>query len=127
MRETVDSLVAYIGVAGWPDLVNGTFEMAGGLFIILSIIKLYDDKKVRGISCLAVGFFAVWGYWNLYYYSHLDQWWSWYGGVLVVITNTIWLGQMVYYEIKERRLKKLWREERSGSRWKASDNYPSSW
>ena len=50
------------------------------------------------MSWLHAGFFAAWGYWNLYYYyPSLDQWWSFWGGVGVVTMNTIWLGQLIYY------------------------------
>jgi len=83
-----------------PDIINGSFESLGSLFILLSIIKLHKDKVVKGVSWIAVGFFAAWGYWNLFYYPHLGQWISFYGGVAIVITNTIWLIQLIYYSQK---------------------------
>ena len=86
----------------WQDLVNGLYEFMGAPFICLSIVKLYKEKKVRGISWVHAGFFASWGYWNLYYYPHLNQWCSFIGGVFIVITNTIWLGQLIYYTKKEK-------------------------
>lgn len=82
-----------------PDLINGIFESIGSLFILLSILKLHRDKLVKGVSWIHVGFFATWGYWNLYYYPHLEQWVSFWGGVGIVITNTIWSVQLVYYTI----------------------------
>jgi hypothetical protein len=86
-----------------PDLINGTFESAGGFSIALSIIKLYREKTVRGVSWLHVGFFTSWGFWNLFYYPHLGQWFSFIGGLALVISNTIWLGQIAYYTIRERQ------------------------
>jgi len=86
-----------------PDLINGAFELSGSLFISLSILKLYRDKRVRGVHYLCVGFFMFWGLWNLYYYPHLDQWLSFIGGLFVVATNALWLGQIIYYLSKERR------------------------
>lgn len=83
-----------------PDLINGTLEACGALFIFLSVRKLYQDKCVRGVSWLHAGFFAVWGYWNLFYYPHLDQWFSFFGGVAIVATNTFWLAQLIYYRDK---------------------------
>lgn len=80
-----------------PDMINGLFEMCGGLFIALSIRKLWHDKRVAGVAWRHAGFFAGWGYWNLYFYPSLDQWWSFCGGVGVVAANTIWLGQLIYY------------------------------
>ena len=84
------------------DLVNGFFELAGGLFILLSCIKLHKEKKVRGISWMHVGFWTAWGMWNLYYYPSLGQTISFIGGIGIVSMNTIFLGQMIYYIWKEK-------------------------
>ena len=89
----------------WPDIVNGTFESSGSFFILLSIIKLWKDKRVRGVSWVHAGFFSAWGYWNLFYYPHLGQWFSFVGGILIVLTNTFWLGQLIYYTREEIREK----------------------
>ena len=29
----------------WQDNVNGLFELTGGLFVLMNVIKLYRDKK----------------------------------------------------------------------------------
>ena len=58
----------------WQDQVNGLFELLGGLFISLTCIKLYKDKKVRGLSFVHIAYFTMWGYWNIHYYPHLGQW-----------------------------------------------------
>jgi len=42
-------------------------------------------------------FFTSWGMWNLFYYPHLGQWYSFAGGVFIVSVNTFWLGQIIYY------------------------------
>lgn len=81
----------------WPDLINGTYELAGGLFILLSIIRLYHDKQVHGVSVVHVGFFTSWGFWNLFYYPSLNQWWSFIGGLGVVAANSIWVFLLLYY------------------------------
>ena len=60
-------------------------------------------KLVRGVSWKHVALFSTWGFWNLYYYASLDQWFSWAGGVFLVATNSFWLCQIVYYLIKEKR------------------------
>jgi len=86
----------------WQDKVNGLFELLGGLFIMLSCIRLYKDKKVRGVSVVAITYFTLWGYWNIHYYPHLNQWVSFIGGLCVVIVNTTWLIMMIYYIRKER-------------------------
>jgi hypothetical protein len=86
----------------WQDQLNGMFELMGGLFILLSCIKLYKDKKVKGVSYIHVTYFTLWGYWNIHYYPHLGQWMSFAGSLAVTLVNTIWLAMMLYY----RRSKK---------------------
>ena len=80
-----------------PDLINGFFEFVGSAMLWRNAWQLHKDKMVKGVHWNATAFFAAWGYWNLYYYPHLDQWWSFAGGVSIVIANTVWLAQMVYY------------------------------
>ena len=84
------------------DNINGMFEIVGGVFVFMNVCRLYHDKKVRGVSMIAVSFFMVWGFWNLVYYPTLDQWWSAIGASSVALMNVIWLGQMVYYTRKEK-------------------------
>jgi hypothetical protein len=86
-----------------PDLINGAFEAFGGFMLILSILRLHRDKTVRGVSPIATTFFSAWGLWNLYYYPHLDQWLSFWGGAFLVTANIVWLCQMGYYIRKERK------------------------
>lgn len=86
------------------DNVNGLFEMTGGIFVALHVLRLYHDKKVRGVSTVAVAFFAVWGWWNIaVYYPSLGQWWSTLGASGVAIANTVWLYLVIYYTRKEKR------------------------
>lgn len=87
------------------DLINGLFELLGGIFILLSVIKLHKEKKVRGVSFIHVGYFALWGYWNIAYYPHLNQWTSFAGSLIVTLVNTFWLGQLIYYTLKEKNEK----------------------
>lgn len=86
----------------WQDSVNGLFELLGGLFITLSCIKLYKDKKVRGVSFVHIAYFTLWGYWNIEYYSNLGQWTSLVGSLVVTLINTVWLGMLIWYIRKEK-------------------------
>jgi hypothetical protein len=79
------------------DCINGFFELTGGVFIFMSILKLHKEKSVKGVSWLTTAFFASWGLWNLYYYPSLGQWASFIGGIGVVSANIIWLSQIIYY------------------------------
>ena len=85
-----------------PDLINGALEASGGLFIALSVVKLHRAKVVSGVSAVHVGFFSTWGFWNLFYYPHLDQWLSFWGGFFLVAVNCVWLGQIFYYNRRNR-------------------------
>ena len=87
----------------WQDWINGIFELCGGVFISLSCIKLYRDKKVRGVSFIHVAYFTLWGYWNIEYYSNLEQWSSLAGSLLVTLVNTVWLGMLIYYIREEKK------------------------
>ena len=80
------------------DLVNGAFETCGFFFILPSIIRLVQDKEVKGVSLIHAGFFWIWGLWNLYYYPSLNQQFSFYGGILLFTANTIWIVLLVYYD-----------------------------
>lgn len=80
-----------------PDTINGLYEMLGCVFISLSIRKLYQDKTVAGYHWGSLAFFTTWGYWNMYYYPLLNQWWSTIGAIATALTNTLYLAMMIYY------------------------------
>lgn len=86
----------------WQDNVNGMFEFLSGFFILLHCLKMYQDKKVRGVSMLAAVYFTSWSYWNLHYYPNLGQWYSFIGGGFTTICHTIWLSMILYYIRKEK-------------------------
>lgn len=80
-----------------PDFVNGLFELLASAFILNHCRVLYADKMVRGVSLLSTVFFTGWGMWNIFYYPHLEQYWSFAGGLFVVTANGLWIALMVKY------------------------------
>lgn len=92
------------------DIVNGLFELIGGLLLFLNCRRLYRDKQLKGVSVLPTMFYAAWGYWNLYYYPSLGQWLSFYAGIVVVTANTTWVALALYYLRQNRRYEALERE-----------------
>jgi uncharacterized membrane protein YfcA len=80
-----------------PDLINGLFELGGGILLTLNCLRLYKDKALRGVSPLPTVFFTSWGFWNLYFYPSVNAWYSFYGGLLIVVINCFWLGQIIFY------------------------------
>ena len=75
----------------WMDLGNSVFESFGFIAVWGNVAALRKSKCVRGVSLLAFAFFASWGYWNLFYYPHLDQWLSFVAGIGIVVANTTWI------------------------------------
>ncbi len=74
-----------------PDLINSLFEGLAGVMLWNNVRVLAKHKEIRGISVLTVILFSLWGYWNLFYYPHLDQWLSFVAGILVVTANSAWI------------------------------------
>ena len=84
----------------WQDIVNGAFESIAGLLLWNNVRVLLKHKQVHGISIFSTAAFTLWGYWNLYYYPHLNQTISFIGCILVVSANTAWVILAVRYSRK---------------------------
>ena len=89
------------------DGFNGILGVVATSTILITIYKLYKEKLVRGISIYQAGFFMCLSYWNIYYYLHLNQLFSFYSAFVLSIASTIWVIQIVYYNAKERIIRKL--------------------
>jgi len=85
----------------YTDLINGIFEVCGGVFVIPSIIKISKEKRVNGINWITTLFFTCWGIWNLFFYPFHGLTISFYGGVFLVLANGIWLVLLIYYQHKQ--------------------------
>lgn len=79
------------------DLINGTIELLAGMFVLNHCRVLFAHKQARGVSLVSVGFFTLWGIWNLYYYPALNQPISFFGAVFIVAANAAYLGLLVCY------------------------------
>lgn len=80
-----------------PDHINGAIEAVAGFFVLNHCRVLHAHKETRGVSIISAVFFLCWGFWNLYYYPHLNQPISFYGGLFVVAANVLYIGMMVRY------------------------------
>jgi hypothetical protein len=80
-----------------PDLINGSFEIFGGFILLINVFKMYKDRCLKGVHWGPVVFFTAWGFWNLFYYPHLDQWLSFVGGLFIVSVNFVWLIMTMYF------------------------------
>lgn len=83
------------------DMANAFFEGGGSIFVLNHARVLHKHKMVRGVSLLSVAFFSLWGVFNIFYYNHLGQNFSWYAGICVLISNTFYLSLIAYYRRKE--------------------------
>lgn len=81
-----------------PDLINGVFETVGGLLLFLHSRRVVKDKEVKGVSVPPMLFFLGWGFWNLFYYPHLDQWFSFLGGCVILAGNILWVALVIHYK-----------------------------
>ncbi len=79
------------------DIANGLFEFFGGLVVWLNVRRLVRDRGYAGVNWMVAAFFSCWGFWNLYYYPSLGQWWSFAGGLAIVSANTVWLVMALRY------------------------------
>ncbi|HUT57190.1 MAG TPA: hypothetical protein VNA25_04880 [Phycisphaerae bacterium] len=85
-----------------PDRINAFFEFGGGALLLMNVWRLYRDKSLRGVCITPTAFFTLWGYWNLYYYHALGQWWSWVAGMVVAAVNTAWVVLALRYRLRAR-------------------------
>lgn len=88
-----------------PDMINGLFEMFGGVAIANHCRLIYRQRCVHGVSKLSVVFFLSWGLYNLWFYPHLDLPWSFAGGVVLCTMNFVWLG-MLWWFWGDKRVRK---------------------
>ncbi len=68
-----------------PDIINGLFEFFGGVLLWANVRALHRSKKFLGVSIVPVAFFTSWGLWNLYLYPAVGLWWSFLGGINIVV------------------------------------------
>lgn len=88
-----------VGVVGMSNLdaINGVFEMVGSVVLYLNVVKVYQDKMVRGYDWRSVAFFAVWGAWSVAYYAGLGHTISLVGGALALVAQIVWIGFAIHY------------------------------
>ena len=81
-----------------PDFFNGLFELGGAAFALLNVRRAHLDREVKGVSWVAVLFFAGWGYWNVYYYPTIEQPFSAACAVVLALVNSAWVIQLYCYD-----------------------------
>jgi hypothetical protein len=79
------------------DIINGSFELVGGVMTWFNVRRLLNDKKVRGVDWRIAGFWSSWSVWNILYYPLLNQPLSWLAGLVLAVGNLTWLGLAFHY------------------------------
>lgn len=80
-----------------PDLINGLFEGGGAVLSWFNVKRILRDRQVQGVYWPITGFWSLWGAWNLFYYATLEQRASWWGGLALVLGNTVWVVLAAYF------------------------------
>ncbi len=96
------------------DGINAAFELFGAFIMWMNVYQLYKDKIVRGIHYSTVMFMTSWGFWNVYYYPHLDQLLSGMAAGFLAFTNLCYLIMILYYRKRERDDRKFEEELLAG-------------
>ena len=84
------------------DLGNAFFEGVGSILTWLNVRRLYLDKHVAGVDWRVTVFWTAWGVFNLFFYPALGLWWSFVGGISIVIANFTWVCMVLYYRQREK-------------------------
>lgn len=84
------------------DFIMGLIQLVSAGFMGISVWQLYKAKLVRGISAITVSFWVAWGFWDLYYFPSLGQWWAFAGAVAVTLINMLYVYLIVTYNRRER-------------------------
>jgi hypothetical protein len=84
-----------------PDHVNAAFEVAGSVAVWMNFLAILKDRGYAGTRIPMMAFFTSWGFWNLYYYSHLLQWYSLYASLLLTGGNCAVVSAMLYFGRKK--------------------------
>lgn len=82
-----------------PDLINSLFPLVGTIFVGLNIQRLLRDKQVKGIHWFSPLFFYSGQAWGLYFMYTLNQYFSLFGGAVLLVSSLIWYSLMVYFKL----------------------------
>jgi len=86
------------------DMINSVFFFSSSVFVMLNVIKLVQDKEIKGVRLLPGLFFSISTIWGIYYYGQLLQYISLIGIAFLAIANTLWIALAVYYVMRNKRL-----------------------
>lgn len=81
------------------DIISAMFESVGAVASWLNVRAYLKDREVKGVVWSMAFFWVAWGIWNLYFYPSLNQWFSFYAGIVLCLGNLVWLCLIVFDKI----------------------------
>jgi hypothetical protein len=84
-----------------PDVINAVFEIVGSVATWGTFAAIRKDRGYAGTRIPLMAFFTSWGFWNLYFYSHLLQWLSLVASLGLTGGNVAVIAAMLYYGRKK--------------------------
>jgi len=90
----------------WADVINSVFEFVGTGAVALSAYTCFKNKSAAGVHWFSAIFFFIWGWWNLYYYSSLDQIASLTATILMIIVQAVYMGLILKYTMVKKAVDK---------------------
>lgn len=84
-----------------PDIANAAIELFGAGFTWRNAYQLYKERSLSGVYWPSTLFFTLWGAWNIFYYTALNQPFSFYAGILLTSGNAAWVILAIKLRVKE--------------------------
>jgi cation transport ATPase len=79
------------------DQANACLEMGGAFLRTLDCIKLFQDKRFSGGHLGTALYFLGWGVFNVFFYPSLNQVWSFWAAIVLMVMNGLWFVMALYY------------------------------
>jgi uncharacterized membrane protein YfcA len=85
-----------------PDAANAMLEAAWVLVLSLSTRRMWLDRDLKGVSIGHVVMTVLSSWWFIYYYAHLDQWWSFAAALGYAAAVGAWTASICYHARRRR-------------------------
>ena len=79
------------------DQVNSVFALSASILIWKNIQQIKQDKQTKGINILPTLLFLIWSYWNVFYFSVNQHWFSVLTAAFFAIGQTYWFVLFIKY------------------------------
>ena len=80
------------------DIINSLFEFAAAGFVLNHLRVLFKHKQVKGVSALSTTFFCAYSAFSVYFFGKLNQPFSYFGSVILLIVNLIYTFFILFYK-----------------------------